>query len=196
MDFLKKYLPPYQRTMNIALTSIMTALVCVTTILLYIPIPNTIGGFFNVGEVVIYITAIMFGPIIGGIAGGVGAALADVFVVIEYAPATLVIKFFEGFVIGFLIYTIRIKEWDQWKERITFISAFILGGFILVLGYFIYEAYIWPVFIGPGAGLIIALISLPWNSVQVALSAAVAIPTSVGIQKAFPIWESKPSKIN
>ena len=30
------------------------------------------GGFFNIGEIMIYITALLMGPLIGGFAGGVG----------------------------------------------------------------------------------------------------------------------------
>ena len=196
MRFIKNYIPPYQRSMNIALTSILTALVCVATIVLYIPIPNTLGGYFNVGEVVIYISAILFGPFIGGIAGGVGAALADIFVAIEYAPATFVIKFCEGFIIGFIIYTAYIKQWVNWKKRIAVISALIIGGTIMVMGYFIYEAYIWPIVIGPGAGLAIAIISLPWNSLQAILSAIVAVPASIGIPKGLELEYEELKKID
>ncbi|TFG05382.1 MAG: ECF transporter S component [Promethearchaeota archaeon] len=186
MNFFTDYFPPYQRTMKIVLTSIMTALVCVATLILYIPIPNTPGGYFNVGEVIIYLTAILFGPIIGGLAGGAGAALADVFVAPQYAPGTFIIKFCAGFIIGYFIYTIRLKSWENWKAKVIYLTAFIIGGAVMVLGYFIYEAYIWPVIIGPEAGFIIAVGSLPWNSVQALLSAIVAIPASVAILKGLP----------
>lgn len=193
MGFLNDYLPYSNKTLNISLTSILTALVCVTTFVLYFPFPGTTGGYFNVGEVVIYISAILFGPLIGGIAGGVGAALADVFIAIEYAPATLVIKFCEGFIVGFIVYTARLKEWNITNKNLFHTAAVIIGGIIMFLGYFIYEAFIWPVFIGPEAGLVVAIGYLPWNILQVLLSAIVAIPASIALLHALPI-EKEPSK--
>ncbi len=79
-----------------------TALVCVATIIFYIYVPAT-RGFFNVGETMIYVAALLFGPITGAFAGGVGASLADVLLTYwYYAPATLVIKACEGAVVGIL----------------------------------------------------------------------------------------------
>jgi uncharacterized membrane protein len=83
-------------------TAVSTALVCVATIIFYIYVPAT-RGFFNVGETMIYIAALLFGPVTGAFAGGVGASLADVLLTYwYYAPATLVIKACEGAVIGVL----------------------------------------------------------------------------------------------
>ena len=189
MGFINDYLPPYQKTMNLVLASIMTALVCVTTYFFQIPIAAT-GGYFNVGEAVIYITAILFGPIIGGIAGGVGAALADAMSpYIIYAPATLVIKFCEGFIIGFIIYRAHLKKWEGWKEYFIIITAVIIGGLIMVLGYFIYEAYVL------GLGVPYAVVEIPFNLTQLGIGSAVAIPVSIGIQKAYPIKESPKEEI-
>jgi uncharacterized membrane protein len=82
--------------------AISTALVCVATIIFYIYVPAT-RGFFNVGETMIYVAALLFGPVIGAFAGGVGASLADVLLNYwYYAPATLVIKACEGAVVGIL----------------------------------------------------------------------------------------------
>ena len=182
MGFFEDYLPPYQKTVNIALASIMAALVCVTTILLVIPIPGT-TGYFNVGEAVIYISAILFGPLIGGFAGGVGAALADVIYAIDYAPATLIIKFCEGFIVGYITYKIRTMEMKERKELLIIIGAIALGGLIMIIGYWIYESFILPV------GIIIATAAIPWNVVQVLFGMVVGVPASIGIQKAYPIQE-------
>jgi uncharacterized membrane protein len=180
MGFLEDYLPQYQRTMNLVLVSIMTALVCVSTLLFQIPIPLT-GGYFNVGEAIIYISAIIFGPLIGGIAGGVGAALADAVLAPIFAPGTLIIKFCEGFIIGFIIYTVRLRAWKLWKEYLVIIGAVIIGGLVMVLGYWIYESY------ALGLGQIIALAEVPANLVQVFIGALIAIPASIAIQRALEL---------
>jgi uncharacterized membrane protein len=65
-------------------------------------VPDT-RGFFNIGDTAIFIVAVLLGPIVGAFAGGVGAALADLFLGFwYYAPATLVIKACEGVVVGIL----------------------------------------------------------------------------------------------
>jgi uncharacterized membrane protein len=83
-------------------TAISTALVSVATIIFYIYVPAT-RGFFNVGETMIFLAALLFGPVTGAFAGGVGASLADVLLNYwYYAPATLVIKACEGAIVGIL----------------------------------------------------------------------------------------------
>jgi len=74
------------------------AAVYAATVAVQIYQPAT-GGYFNLGETVIYAAALTTTPLIAGIAGGVGAALADLTTGYAiFAPGTLVIKFVEGFV--------------------------------------------------------------------------------------------------
>jgi uncharacterized membrane protein len=85
-----------------AFTAVMTALVTLATMIIQIPIPAT-KGLFNLGDSMVYISALLFGPYVGGFAGGVGSMLSDVFTGYAiYAPATLIIKGTEGFVVGLL----------------------------------------------------------------------------------------------
>lgn len=103
---------------ELSILAIFTGVVCVATLVLKIDIPLTYG-FFNVGDSMVYVAALLFGPIIGGIAGGVGSSLADVLLgALWYAPGTLVIKGVEGLIVGYLGYKIRPKigpssaKWD------------------------------------------------------------------------------------
>ena len=87
---------------ELAATAIFTALVAMATIAFSVYVPATYG-FFNIGETMVYTSAIVMGPIVGGFAGGVGSALADIFLGYgSYAPGTLVIKGVEGFIVGYL----------------------------------------------------------------------------------------------
>lgn len=87
---------------RLALAAVSTSLVCVATMIFSVYVPAT-RGFFNVGETMIYIAALLFGPVTGAFAGGVGSSLADVLLNYwYYAPATLVIKACEGAVVGIL----------------------------------------------------------------------------------------------
>jgi len=72
------------------------------------------------------ITALLFGPIVGGNAGGLGSMLADLILgYAHYAPATLVIKGFEGLVVGFLgSRTPKVSQKNRWKLYTSVISIF------------------------------------------------------------------------
>ncbi len=155
--------------LKIAVIAVMTALVAVTTLYLQIPIATT-GGYFNVGEVMIYVTAFLFGPYVGAIAGGLGAAFSDLMfpAYAIFAPATLIGKGLEGFVIGY-IYR-KIKEQRTLKVRIvTQIISILIGGSIMVFTYFIFEYF----FLQQGPS---AFVEIPLNYLQVFLGMIIAIP--------------------
>jgi uncharacterized membrane protein len=87
---------------SLAVTAVFTALVCVVTIIFSIYVPAT-QGFFNIGESMVFLSALLFGPFVGAFAGGVGSMLADLLLGYpHYAPATLIIKACEGAVVGAL----------------------------------------------------------------------------------------------
>ena len=72
-----------------------------------IPIPAT-SGYFNIGETTIYIAALVFGPLVGVLAGGIGSALSDIYLGYAlFAPGTLFIKGGEGLIVGFLNMKLR-----------------------------------------------------------------------------------------
>src|SRR5881296_2215800 len=87
---------------TITITAVFTALVFLSTYLFQIPIPST-QGYFNLGDIMIFISALTFGPTIGGFAGGIGSFLSDGFAGFgTFAPFTLIIKGFEGYVAGLI----------------------------------------------------------------------------------------------
>ncbi|MDQ7841831.1 MAG: ECF transporter S component [bacterium] len=96
---------------EIALSGVMTALVFVVTRTFALPIPQT-KGFFNLGEAGVYASALLFGPLVGALSGGVGSALADLSLgYAQYAPFTLVIKGLEGAVVGLVARTVSPGVW-------------------------------------------------------------------------------------
>ncbi|MCS7112885.1 MAG: ECF transporter S component [Nitrososphaerota archaeon] len=91
-----------RRAYFVAISSISTALVAIATLALQVYIPAT-RGYFNIGEVMVYTVALIFGPKVGGFAGGVGSALADIISGYGYyAPATLIAKGLEGYIVGYV----------------------------------------------------------------------------------------------
>ncbi|KPV63028.1 MAG: hypothetical protein AOA66_1098 [Candidatus Bathyarchaeota archaeon BA2] len=114
-------------TIRLAITAIFTSLVCVATMVFSIYVPHT-KGFFNIGETMVYTTALLFGPLIGAFAGGVGSMFADIFLgYSHYAPATLLIKACEGGIVGILGHKrLRFSSKIQWKA-FTFVAGLIAG---------------------------------------------------------------------
>jgi len=117
---------------RLAITAIFTSLVCVATMVFSIYVPQT-RGFFNIGETMVYITALLFGPLIGAFAGGVGSMFADLLLGYpQFAPATLIIKACEGGIVGVLGRK-RLKfgsklQWKAFTFAVGLITGVLLGG--------------------------------------------------------------------
>ena len=60
---------------DFCMTAVCMALTCIATMLIQIPIPL---GYAHLGDSVILITAYLFGPVVGALAGGIGSAMADI----------------------------------------------------------------------------------------------------------------------
>jgi uncharacterized membrane protein len=165
--------------LQLALAAVFAALVCVATLALVISIPAT-SGYFNLGETVIYIAALLFGPLVGAIAGG-GAAIADILVAAQFAPGTLIIKGFEGAIVGFLN-----KKIQKITRSLTLSAAvsIIIGGLEMIAGYFIYEQLVL------GYPFATALVEVPFNIVQMLVGLVVAIPVMHVILRVFPQLKS------
>lgn len=158
------------RTKKLALTALMAALTAVLT-LASVPLPG--GGYYNFGDVAIFIAAAALGPVAGAFAGGLGGALGDLILGYTfYAPFTLVIKALEGLIAGLLFKAFKsafIKEGGTVKKVVFSAVSNVVGGLMMAAGYFLAE------------GLLLAegkwqggLVNLPWNILQGALSAVVA----------------------
>ncbi len=125
--------PRIPLSLNVALTGMMTALVCVSTMAFQIYLPFS-QGYINAGEGVIYITALLFGPVIGGFAGAVGSMLANLFLGFsQYALGVLLFKGAEGVVVGLLGYKFRLLVKGWWKP-LTIVMCAGVSGLVLYVG--------------------------------------------------------------
>ena len=80
------------KTKEICLRGLMIALVTVSTMVLQIPVSAT-NGYIHLGDSMILLISVFFGWRYGMVAGGVGAALADLLSgYAHWAPFTLIIK--------------------------------------------------------------------------------------------------------
>jgi uncharacterized membrane protein len=165
------------KTRDLAVTAIFIALVAVATRFTAIPIPAT-RGFFNLGEVVIYVAALTFGPLVGLLAGGIGSALGDIWAQAPYyAPFTLVIKGLEGYVVGRL----------AGQTASSRLRATLIGGAVMIVGYFLAQTlFAGTLGIAPTSGTAAgaALTEAPFNVVQVVVGLIVAIPVAARLRAA------------
>lgn len=72
--------------------ALFAALACVATMSLHIPTPGT-GGYIHPGDAIVVLSGILLGPVYGGLAAGLGSALADLLGgYMIYVPITFVVK--------------------------------------------------------------------------------------------------------
>jgi uncharacterized membrane protein len=120
---------------------------------------------------------LLFGPFVGAFSGGVGAAVADALVAAQFAPGTMVIKGFEGAIVGFLYKKIRCRV--STPSLSAGISV-VVGGLEMVAGYFVYEQAVL------GYSLPVALAEVPFNIVQLLVGLVVAVPIAYVVLRVFP----------
>ena len=149
------------KTKLLVLNGLMIALVCMATMVIQIPIPMT-EGYVNIGDSIIFVTSILFGPISGMIAGGFGSALADILTgYSHWALFTLLIKGFEGYIVGIIV--------RKNTNLIKNILATSLGVIIMVSGYLLAGTFLQGSFI-------VALGSVSSNMIQGIVSIIIGIP--------------------
>lgn len=139
---------------TLTVTAVCIAFVAVLVASVPVPIPAT-GGFTHPGAVAEIFVALAFGPIVGMVAAGVGAAIADLVLGYgSFAPLTLIAHGALGFLAGTL-------GWKKgWGGMIT---GWVVGGLALVVVYFLGEATIY------GFGVAGAMAEVPINLFQVGL---------------------------
>lgn len=166
---------------TLAKTAIVAALIglaCLGTLLIRIPIPAT-TGYFNLGDVFVVLAGLWLGPLGGFLVGGIGPTIADAIGFPQFIPATFVTKGLEGFVVGVIGGGLAPYS----LQRRT-IAAF-AGGATVVIGYFVFEAFIYP-FVGK---------SIPFFAVTDLAAAIVellpnAIQGAIGAMGGLALWKS------
>lgn len=153
-----------------ALTAVMTAAVAAVTMVISVPFPLT-RGYLNFGDAIVMLAGLLFGARLGGFAGGIGSALADVLSGYPYyAPFTLLIKGTEGFLTGLIGNNKRLPV------KMAGVAA---GAAAMLVGYFAVET--------PLYGMAAALAELlAINSVQVTSGAIIALVMTQIILRAYP----------
>ncbi len=168
-------------TRQLTLGALSVALVAVATLVIRIPVPAT-QGYINLGETMIYLVALLLGPIFGAVAGALGSALADLLAgYASFAPFTLVIKGVEGGLGGWLAWhVLRWAHAEGGRSVAGGLVACAVAGAWMVLGYYLVEAYL----MGLGTGT--AAAEVPGNLFQVGSGIVVGLPAAVLLRRAVP----------
>jgi len=124
---------------HIGVVTAFATLSFVGTTIIRIPIPAT-GGYFNLGDTFIMASALLYGPIAGLFTGLIGPTLSDAIGFPQFMLATAVVKSVEGFVVGLIGSTLNKRQ----SYTSTTVALF-LGVVILVCGYFVFEAVVYPI---------------------------------------------------
>ena len=142
---------------KVCISAMLTALVCVATMLIQIQTP--LFGFLNLGDGFVLIAAWILGPAYGFAAAGIGSALADLFTgYAHWVPGTFLIKGLMAVAAALILRAFANKS-EKFKTA-GFITGGITAEVIMVAGYYLYAA----VFLGKG--FLVALDSVPSNIVQ------------------------------
>ncbi len=118
-----------------ALIGTLTGLAAFGTMLVRIQIPAT-TGYFNIGDVFVVWAGLWLGPLGGFLVGALGPTIADGIGFPQFMLATAVTKGLEGLVVGLLA-----GRNNRVNQKVF---AAIVGAFIIVPGYFVFEAYVYP----------------------------------------------------
>ena len=140
-------------TKKIVMAAMLAALCCVATMIIKIPSP--LKGYLNLGDCVVLLAGFMLSPLYAFLAAGVGSALADIFSgYAVYAPATFIIK---GVMALTCFYGFKFLT-----KKLGALTAKIVSGalaeIIMVLGYFIFEGFMY--------GFIPSVVNIVPNALQ------------------------------
>jgi uncharacterized membrane protein len=155
---------------QLIMSGVMAALVAIGTFMVQIPNPPT-RGYINFGDIMIFVSALTFGPIVGGLAGSFGSSIADIISGYGYfAPYTFIVKGAEGVLAGLI---------SNKKSVPRDVLAVIVAGAEMITGYFLAEFF--PLFYGWAA-----LTEVPGNISQIVVGGIIGVPIAVIIRKRLP----------
>ncbi|MFZ7125927.1 MAG: ECF transporter S component [Desulfobacterales bacterium] len=127
-----------RRLVRVGIVAAFATLAFIGTLVIRIPIPAT-GGYFNLGDTFVMAAALLYGPWVGALVGAVGPAMADAVGFPQFILATAVVKGLEGLLIGLLG-----PGSTAVPARGRAVLALISGVGVLVAGYYVFEAAIYP----------------------------------------------------
>ena len=159
----------YDRNLKfLCISSVLTAMIIIFSILFPIPIP---GGFLFLGDLFIYIAAVLLPKPYAIATAAIGGTLSDILLSYTvYAPFTFVIK-------ALLVLCFK-NDSTRCLTRRNLISP-VIGLLITIGGYFIAD---W-IISGKLGGFAYALLSVPFNALQAGVAGGAFIAIAALLDK-------------
>ena len=156
-------------TKEIVIPGLSIAMVFVATMFINIRLPFGQGGLIHLGNVPLFLVAIIFGKKIGCISGAFGMALFDLTLGwTPWAPATFIIVGLMGYAVGVIA--------EKKHDFVGYVLAIAVACAIKVAGYYVAEALIYGNWVQP-------VMSIPGNLIQIGVAAVVVLPIVGVLQK-------------
>lgn len=154
-------------TKDLVESALLISLVYIATRFINIRLPIAAsGGLVHLGNVMLFISAIVFGPKKGAISGAFGMALFDLTSGwVSWAPFTFVIRGIMGYIIGKISWSGDRKG----NNIIINLGAIILSGIWMIIGYYITEVILYGNWISP-------VMSIPGNITQIVVGLVIGVP--------------------
>lgn len=162
---------PLSNTRFITITALFIALTYVFTAFINIRLPiSANGGLIHLGNVPLFLCAILFGKKSGALAGGTGMGLFDLLSGwTAWAPFTFVISGLMGYTVGAITEKHHGFVWNA--------LAIVFACIIKIAGYYIAEGILYGNWITP-------VTSIPGNLMQIGAAAVIVLPVAEQLRKA------------
>ena len=147
---------------QLVLLALLTAINVVVSRIFIIPMPLTHGNI-NLCDAIIYLVALLYGPVAGGIVGGLSGFLLDLLGGYgQFMLFSLVVHGLEGFFVGLVF-----RYWNLGNQIVKAVVAGAIGVLLMVAGYFVTNTVLYTFAAG--------LASLFTNTIQGVVGVVIAI---------------------
>lgn len=131
----------HQNIKKLVIAALLAAMTCIATMIIKLPTPTF--GYIHLGDGFVLLCGIILGPIPGALAAGIGSMFSDLFSgYVSWAPATLIIKALTGGLAGLLFHRLQHLVKSSKSRYAAVIVSGMIGEALMVIGYFIYEAFL------------------------------------------------------
>jgi uncharacterized membrane protein len=172
--------------------AMLTAIIFVTTYIIQIPTPG--NGYVNVGDCMVFMSAVLLGGKKGAIASALGGSLSDVLGgYLMWSPFTFVIKAVMALIVGVIIYKFNTDRKNIFINGI----AFIMAGIWEVIAYFGAGViiYMFTFSKNVNADVLKSILDIPSNIVQAAVGVVIAVPFTLLLTKSGLLYKFKNANI-
>jgi uncharacterized membrane protein len=121
---------PFLTSLEAAVIAVLSAVYAVLIIAVRVPSPT--GGYTHIGDVVVFVAALLFGYKVGGLVGVVGSVAADFYVGYERWFVSILAHGLEGLIPGL----------TKGRSLLVQAVACVVGGFLMATTYFLVNIFI------------------------------------------------------